>query len=107
MLRSLLRAPGPAAGRLPSSSGEAVSRFRDDTMHLSMVLDVWLDISGALVSAASAVAVMAAVDVRVTVIVVLPVLAAVVLCRVLGDRPSAWRRRGRAAPAAHPGLHRI
>src|SRR3546814_10554287 len=36
MLRSLLRAPGPAAGRLPSSSGEAVSRFRDDTMHLSI-----------------------------------------------------------------------
>src|SRR3546814_20699954 len=73
-------------------------------MHLSMVLDVWLDISGALVSAASAVAVMAAVDVRVTVIVVLPVLAAVVLCRVLGDRLRAWRPREREATSAVTGF---
>ena len=54
MLRSLVRDPGPTVGRLPSSSGEAVSRFRDDSMHLSMVLDVWLDMTGAAVAAASA-----------------------------------------------------
>ena len=46
MLRSLVDRPGPASGRLPGSTGEAVSRFRDDAMHLSMVLDVWLDMTG-------------------------------------------------------------
>lgn len=104
MLRSLVSAPGPTAGRLPASSGEAVSRFRDDTLHLSMVLDVWLDMSGATVSALSAVAVMAAVDVRVTFFVVLPVLVAVVLCRQLGDRLRAWRRQEREATAEVTGF---
>lgn len=104
MLRSLVRAPGPATGRLPSSSGEAVNRFRDDTMHLSMVLDVWLDMSGAVVSSLSAVAVMAAVDARITFVVVLPVLVAVVLCHVLGERLRTWRRREREATAAVTGF---
>lgn len=104
MLRSLVSAPGPVAGRLPSSSGEAVSRFRDDTLHLSRVLDVWLDISGAVVSSLSAVAVMVAVDARVTVAVVLPVVVAVGLCRLLGDRLRAWRRAEREATAAVTGF---
>ena len=104
MLRSLVAAPGPAAGRLPSSPGEAISRFRDDTLHLSMVLDVWLDMSGAVVSALAAVAVMAAVDVGVTAFVVVPTVFALVLCRVLGDRLRAWRRREREATAAVTGF---
>jgi ATP-binding cassette subfamily B protein len=104
MLRSLLRDPGPAVGRLPSSSGEAVSRFRDDAMHLSMVLDVWLDMTGAAVAALSAVAVMAAVDARVTFVVVVPVVIALGLCRLLGNRLRAWRRREREATAAVTGF---
>jgi ATP-binding cassette subfamily B protein len=104
MLRSLVAAPGPTAGRLPSSPGEAVSRFRDDAMHLSMVLDVWLDMSGATVSALAAVAVMAAVDARVTVVVVIPVALALLLCRQLGNRLRVWRRREREATAAVTGF---
>lgn len=104
LLRSLVTAPGPTVGRLPSSSGEAVSRFRDDAMHLSMVLDVWLDLSGAAVSGLSAVVVMAAVDARVTVIVVVPVLLALLLCRLLGNRLRAWRRREREATSAVTGF---
>jgi ATP-binding cassette, subfamily B, bacterial len=104
MLRSLVADPGPTVGRLPSSSGEAVSRFRDDSMHLSMVLDVWLDMTGAVVAAASAVAVMAAVDVRVTLVIVVPVAIALLLCRLLGNRLRAWRRREREATAAVTGF---
>ena len=104
LLRSLVHDPGPVVGRLPSSSGEAVSRFRDDSMHLSMVLDVWLDMTGAAVAAASAVAVMAAVDVRVTLVVVVPVMIALGLCRLLGNRLRAWRRREREATAAVTGF---
>ncbi len=104
MLRSLVTASGPTVGRLPSSAGEAVSRFRDDAMHLARVLDVWLDMSGAVVSAASAVVVMAAVDVRVTFVVAIPVLLALGLCRQLGNRLRAWRRREREATAAVTGF---
>jgi len=104
MLRSLVSDPGPAAGRLPSSSGEAVSRFRDDTFNLGMVLDVWLDMAGALVSALAAVAVMASVDTRITLVVVLPVALALLLCRQLGAQLRAWRRREREATAAVTGF---
>lgn len=104
LLRSLVTAPGPTVGRLPSSSGEAVSRFRDDAMHLSMVLDVWLDMSGAAVSGVSAVVVMAAVDARVTFVVVVPVLLALLLCRQLGNRLRVWRRREREATSAVTGF---
>jgi ATP-binding cassette subfamily B protein len=104
MLRSLVTAPGPTAGRLPSSSGEAVSRFRDDSMHLAMVMDVWLDMSGAVVSALSAIAVMAAVDARVTFVVVVPVALALLLCRQLGSQLRRWRRREREATSAVTGF---
>src|SRR5690606_23762604 len=104
MLRSLVKAPGPTVGRLPSSSGEAVSRFRDDAMHLSMVLDVWLDMSGAIVSGLSAVVVMAAVDARITFVVVVPVVVALLLCRVLAHKLRIWRRREREATAAVTGF---
>jgi ATP-binding cassette subfamily B protein len=104
MLRSLVSAPGPTSGRLPSSSGEAVSRFRDDAWNLSMVLDTWLDMSGAAVSAISAIAVMATVDARVTFVVVVPVFVALLLCRQLGNRLRVWRRREREATAAVTGF---
>lgn len=104
LLRSLVTAPGPTVGRLPGSSGEAVSRFRDDAMHLARVLDVWLDMSGAVVSGVSAVVVMAAVDARVTFVVVVPVLVSLLLCRQLGNRLRAWRRREREATSAVTGF---
>ncbi len=104
MLRSLTTAPGPAAGRLPGSSGEAVSRFRDDAQDLGLVLDVWLDISGAGLAAAVAVAIMLAIEPGVAVAVVLPVAAALALARWLGPRLRAWRRASRQATAEVTGF---
>ncbi len=104
LLRSLVGDPGPAAHRLPGSPGEAVSRFRDDTMDLAMVLDVWLDISGVAIASASAVAIMLRIDARVTLVVVLPVLAVLWLCRWLTPRLRIWRRQAREATAAITGF---
>ena len=103
LLRSILTDPGPASGRLPGSPGEAVSRFRDDTQDLALVLDVWLDISGVAVASAAALAVLLSVDARVTLFAVLPVLAALLLCRELGPRLRAWRAASRQATAAVTG----
>lgn len=104
LLRSLACDPGPVAGRLPGSPGEAVSRFRDDTQDLALVLDVWLDISGVAIAAAVAVAVMFTVDPRVTFAVVLPVTATLLLARWLGPRLRLWRRAAREATAEVTGF---
>ena len=104
LLRSLVGDPGPVAQRLPGSPGEAVSRFRDDTMDLAMVLDVWLDISGVAIASALAVGIMFRIDSRVTVVVVLPVLAALWLCHWFTPRLRAWRREAREATAAVTGF---
>lgn len=104
LLRSLVGDPGPAAGRLPGSPGEAVSRFRDDTQNLALVLDVWLDISGVVVASLAALAVMATVDVSATAVIALPVVAALVLCRWLGHRLRRLRIAEREATAAVTGF---
>ncbi len=104
LLGSLVGDPGPAAHRLPGSPGEAVSRFRDDTMDLAMVLDVWLDISGVAIASASAVAIMLRIDARVTLVVVIPVIAVLWLCHWLTPRLRAWRRQAREATAAVTGF---
>ena len=104
MLKSLVGAPGPVAGRLPGSSGEAVSRFRDDTQNVGMVLDVWVDISGTVVGALLAIGLMAEVDARITLVVALPVLVALAICRWLAHRLRAWRRRERETTAAVTGF---
>ncbi len=104
MLRSLVSAPGPAAGRLPGSPGEAVSRFRDDAKNVALVADVWLDITGNAVAALAATAVLVSVDARAAAVVVLPVLVAMGLTRRMGGPLKDLRLREREATAAVTGF---
>jgi ATP-binding cassette subfamily B protein len=104
LLRSLVAAPGPAAGRLPGSPGEAVSRFRDDVQDLAMVLDVWLDLSGAVVASTIAVAVLIAIDPRATLAIVVPIVLAAAGTTWLGPRLRRWRRAAREATARVTGF---
>jgi ATP-binding cassette subfamily B protein len=83
MLRSLLTARGPAASRLPYSSGEAVSRVRDDVHDLVALTDRWVDLAGAVAFSGAAFAIMAAIDPVVTVALVLPLLLVLILNRLL------------------------
>ena len=96
-LSSLATAPGPAAARLPGSPGEAVSRFRDDAQDLGTVLDVWLDVSGAVLSAGVALAVMFAIAPLAAASTAVPVGIALVLSAALGPRLRQWRRAARQA----------
>ncbi len=99
LLRSLVSAPGPAAGRLPGAPGEAVSRFRDDVQDVAMVLDVWLDLSGAVVSSTIAIAVLVTIDPRATLAIVVPIVLAAAGTTWLGPRLRRWRRAAREATA--------
>jgi ATP-binding cassette subfamily B protein len=104
LLRSLVSDPGPAAGRLPGSPGEAVSRFRDDAQDLAMVLDVWLDLSGSLVTAVVALAVLVSIDPLAGVAVAVPVALAAAGSVWLGPRLRVWRREAREATARVTGF---
>ena len=104
MLRSLVAAPGATQGRLPESPGEAVSRFRDDTKNLSLVSDVWLDITAVCVSTGSAILILAAVDWRAALVVVVPVIVALLLTRGLAGRLKEYRLVERRATAAVTGF---
>ena len=104
LLRSLAEEPGPAAGRLPGSPGEAVSRFRDDVEDLAMVLDVWLDLSGAVVSSLVAMAVLVSIDPAAAVAIAVPVVLATAGTTWLGPRLRVWRREAREATARVTGF---
>ncbi len=105
ILRGLAVDAGPTADRLPGSPGEAVSRFRDDCQDLAMVLDVWLDVSGAVIASTIAFAIMAAIDWQATLIVAVPIVAVVLVCNWLGRaKLREWRR---SAPREHGRGHRV
>ena len=104
LLRSLVDDPGPTAGRLPGAPGEAVSRFRDDVQDLAMVLDVWLDLSGAAVAATVALVVLVSIDPAAALAVAVPVAIAIVGTSWLGPRLRVWRREAREATARVTGF---
>lgn len=100
MLSALATGSGPAAGRLPASSGEAVSRFRDDTQDVGLVLDVWLDVSASIISSLIALVVIASIDVVAAVSVAVPIGLALLVSTWLGPSLRRWRRAAREATAA-------
>lgn len=99
VLRSILTAPGPASTRLPGSSGEAVSRFRDDVEDLVLMTDLGIDASSATAFAISALAIMWSIDPIVTVVLVLPMLAAIVVTRALSEAIKRWHTEARTLGA--------
>ncbi|SDS11490.1 ABC transporter ATP-binding protein [Actinopolymorpha singaporensis] len=99
-LRSILTARGPAASRLPHSSGEAVSRFRDDVEDLVIATDNGVDLIGAVLFGIGAFAIMTSIDPVITVVLVLPLTVVVVLIRVLSEVIRRIHARARELGAA-------
>jgi len=99
VLRSILCSRGPAATRLPASSGEALNRFRDDVEDILLLVDIWIDLTGDAVFAAIALAIMYQIDSRVTLVVVLPMVIIIVVTRSLSDRIKATHSAARSAAA--------
>lgn len=106
LLRSILTARGPAATRLPHSSGEAIGRFRDDVHDLVMLADNLVDVFGALLFGTAAFVIMGSIDPVITLVLVLPLTLVVILTRVLSEvirRVHARARRLGAAVTAYVG----
>ena len=79
LLRHILTQPGAAA--LPFSIGEAISRFRDDAHEAEDNLDWSNDVLGTGLFAIGAFLIMLFINVKVTAIIFLPVLAVALIAR--------------------------
>jgi ABC-type multidrug transport system fused ATPase/permease subunit len=64
---------------------------------VSLVLDVWLDVSGAIAAAAVALVVMATIDPVAALAAIVPVALAVLASILLGPKLRTWRRDARIA----------
>ena len=97
--RNLLRAVLGRDGRheLSGSTGEALSRFRDDVDTVVDSIDAWIDLVGRTIFGALALWIMLRIDAGVTLAVVPPFLVAIAVVTRLGWRTEALRRANRAA----------
>ena len=66
---------GPGHRSLPSSPGEAVSRFREDVTDLWHFVDPWMDLLGIFLTALSALYIMFSIHPQITLVIFAPVLA--------------------------------
>ena len=62
ILRSLVARSRPGHRPAAGSTGEAVSRFRDDARDIAQILDVWLDLIAAIVTPLAAFIVLLTID---------------------------------------------
>ncbi len=95
MLAHVLCQPGARA--LPGSPGEAVSRFRTDASEI--MSSIWhpLVLLGQVLLGVVAFGILLRIDALVTVVVLLPLLAVVVVTQVVTNRMQGYRRASRAA----------
>ncbi|GAA3815640.1 ABC transporter ATP-binding protein [Sphaerisporangium flaviroseum] len=98
-LRSILTARGPAATRLPHSSGESVARFRDDVSDVVEFTDEAVALAGAVLFGGAALVIMASIDPVVTIVLVLPMVAIGVLSRLMSGVIRRLHQRARVLGA--------
>lgn len=98
-LRSILTARGPAATRLPHSSGESVARFRDDVSDVVEFTDEAVPLAGAVLFGGAALVIMASIDPVITLVLVLPMIAIGVLSRLMSEVIRRLHRRARVLGA--------
>jgi ATP-binding cassette subfamily B protein len=104
MLAAQLASGGAEAGQPVASAGAALTHFRDDTEDVANFVDISLDTVGALVFTALAGFVLGSVEPRGAAILVVPMVAVVVVTRVLDPKIKAYRRADREATGEVTGL---
>jgi len=95
LLDHILRRPGAQA--LPQSSGEAISRFRDDVDEIVGSFMWFNDLIAFAVFSAVGVAVMLSINAFITLTVFVPLVVVVALANLVGRRVTANRKASREA----------
>jgi ATP-binding cassette, subfamily B, bacterial len=87
---------GPGTHTLPGATGEVVSRFRDDTNELLLFLDTWLDVTGHLLFATAALAIMLTINWLITLVVFLPMVGIIAVTHIASTHIRSYRQASRA-----------
>jgi ATP-binding cassette, subfamily B, bacterial len=95
MLEHILELPGARA--LPESTGEALSRFRDDAEQAEDAISWTLDTIGTAIFAIVAVGVLMTINARITLLVFLPLAGVVAVAHIAATRLEQYRTSSRAA----------
>ena len=96
MMRAVLSRPGASA--LPNSAGEAVSRFRGDNHELNRFAgDRMVDAWGLILMPIIGIGVMWSIEPKITVAVVIPLLAVLALVNVMRGKLEQYRESKRKA----------
>lgn len=101
LLHRTLRMPG--AVPLAESPGEMVSTFRDDGRYMEDAIDFLLDVLGSIAFTVVALIILARIDATMTFVVFLPVLAVIILARIVSRRVQVYRAASRQATEAVTG----
>jgi ATP-binding cassette, subfamily B, bacterial len=102
LLRRILALPGGKA--LPSSPGEAVSRFRDDTEFVAWWPIMFNNVLGSMVTGTLALIVMATISPTMTIAVFAPLLVVIVLVEAARSRIVLYRQANRVRTAEVTGF---
>jgi len=86
------------------SAGEAVSRFRDDVEAMDDFMEAWIDLGGEMLLCLGALAIMASINLGLTVAVVVPLVLVVTLTDRLTARIQRLRAASREAGAKVAGF---
>jgi len=95
LLRHILRRPGAAP--LPDSSGEAVSRFKNDVQEIPLFVILINDIAVGIIIIVVAIILMARISLWVTVMSLIPVLVVGIIANLATKRIEHYRRASRSA----------
>lgn len=102
MLRQILRQPGAQA--LGEAPGEAISRFREDVREIPLFGLHLNDLFGVGLFAAVAVTLMFAIDARITVAAVFPLISVMFISNAATRRVEAYRQASRQAAGRVTGF---
>jgi ATP-binding cassette, subfamily B, bacterial len=102
MLARILQRPGARA--LPASSGEAVSRFRDDIDETLWSVMYFNDLIALTAFAAVGLTIMLRINTWITLAVLLPLVLIVVVTRRVSERIEEFRKASREATGAVTGF---
>ena len=104
MLVAQMASGGPEAGQPVGSAGRAITHFRDDTDDVAEFVDNVLDTTGGVLFAAIAGFVLASANLPATLILIVPIIAVVLVTRVLDTRIKVYRTADREATEEVTGL---